>query len=276
MPPLSKHLPVLAAAGLLAVAASAAAAPVFTINPSKNNGLLSKAGKAFEASALNGFSSNRIAHTGRGNQYTSDGYIVFNGFSLNSMPVSTALSRVNLDYGLYATFHQSFNCDGMLAPGVRCQPTGLTLDLYADPDNDNTYELATLAAAARVGKKGEQILLASANTVLAGVAGLDSLGGAFENVSMRWLLSAAGKEYFGDSKPFYGIANAAFNNTAQGLQCDVARCKGARAIAITSETGIFDFQRQKVAEPGALALLGIGLMGMGLVRRRLSAIADGS
>lgn len=267
----TKRIRVLAAHALVAASAlaafDAAAAPVFTVNPNANGGLLTSNGGSFEATAINGFSSLRLVNTGATN-YTANGYIVFNGFSLNSVPVSTSLSRVNLDYGLYATFTQTFNCSGILAPGVKCQPSSLTLDLYGDPGNDNSYQVASVGADPTVTKSGAQVLLASANVVYEGEGGLSDQGGAYQNVNMNWLMTAEGKNYFAAPIPFYSASFAAFNNTSQGLTCDVANCAGAKIVAITSEAGILDFNGKQVPEPGALALLGIGLLGLIAARRQ--------
>ena len=259
----------LLAAGLLAGAgASAAVMPVFTVSPNLG-GVLSNDGQPFQASAINGFSSNRIAHTGVGHNYTTDGYAIFTGFSLNSLPVSGTVSRVNFDYGLYAVFHQDLSCSGELSPGVNCVTTGMTFSLYADPGNDNTYNPATVAANASVNTESTlDILLASSSELISGIGGLDPLGGAYQNLNIGWTLTAAGASYFTSPNPFYNAAFTAFNNTSQGLSCDTVDCIGAKVVAIDSEAGILDFNAQAIPEPGVLALTGIGLLGMGILRRK--------
>lgn len=256
------------AAGLLAGAgASAAVMPVFTVSPNLG-GVLSNSGQPFQASAISGFSSNRIAHTGIDHKYTTDGYAIFTGFSLNSLPVSGTLSRVNFDYGLYAVFHQDLSCSGELSPGVNCVTTGMTFSLYADPGNDNIYDAATVATNASVDSNiSVDILLASSSTLISGIGGLDPLGGAYQNLNIGWTLTAAGASYFTSPDPFYNAAFTAFNNTSQGLSCDTVDCINAKIVAIDSEAGILDFNAQ-VPEPGVLALTGIGLLGMGLLRRK--------
>jgi|EP01034_Spumella_vulgaris_P029379 hypothetical protein len=262
----------LLAAGLLAGAgASAAVMPVFTVSPNLG-GVLSNDGQPFQASAINGFSSNRIAHTGVGHNYTTDGYAIFTGFSLNSLPVSGTVSRVNFDYGLYAVFHQDLSCSGELSPGVNCVTTGMTFSLYADPGNDNTYNPATVAANASVNTESTlDILLASSSELISGIGGLDPLGGAYQNLNIGWTLTAAGASYFTSPNPFYNAAFTAFNNTSQGLSCDTVDCIGAKVVAIDSEAGILDFNAQAIPEPGVLALTGIGLLGMGILRRKSPA-----
>lgn len=265
---LSKSLRSLGAGAALTVAAlacsSAFAAPVFQVNPNSNG--LATAGTVFSADAMSGISSARIQYTGVGTNYTGDGYINFQGFSLNNATVSTVASRVNFDYGLYATFHQTFACSGLLGPGVSCAITSINLDLFADPGNDNTYNQAGPGANGTVTAAGSQVLLANVNTVIGGVAGLDALGGAFQNINTNFALTAAGSAYFVSPVPFYSFAFSAYNNTSQGIQCNTVGCVGTTEVAITQESGITDFNA--VPEPGSLTLLGIGLLGLSSLRRR--------
>lgn len=263
-----------AAATLTLILGNAHASPAFMVNPNANGGVLTNSGQAFRATAINGISSHRIAYSGgsplaanqNGASYVSKGYAYFDGFSDNGMPVSAAHSRANLDYGLYATFESDFHCNSLLGRGVSCQISNFSLEMFADPGNDNRYHAASLAADGLIETVGQQYMLAySHNAVRHGLGGLDPLGGAFVNLNFGWSLTEAGKAYFIDPVPFYAAAFSAFNNTTQGIYCDTVNCADARVVAISSISGIQDFNG--VPEPGILLLFGLGLLALHASRR---------
>ncbi|WP_156409994.1 flocculation-associated PEP-CTERM protein PepA [Duganella sp. Root198D2] len=263
------NLPKLGAAMTLALAlANANASPAFLIDPNSNGGALTNGGQTFRATAINGISSHRISYSGNpllaagaGATYVSKGYVTFDSFSDNGMPVSAGRSRANLDYGLYGTFQTTFHCNSLLGHGVGCQITNFDFDMYADPGADNIYHAATLAADGWVDTFGQQYKLAhSSHAVRHGLGGLNELGGAFVNLNFGWTLTDEGKAYFIDPVPFYSAAFSASNNTSLGILCDTANCADARIVAISSISGIQDFNG--IPEPGALCLFGLGLMAL--------------
>lgn len=258
-----------------AVLAAALAAPnasaiaTFQVDPNSNG--LSSSGSIFTADTLSGTSSARISKTaGPGNNYTGVGYIIFTAFNLLSSPIDGNTSQVNLTnsgYGLFARFTQTFTCSTPLAVGVSCGVQSITLELLGDPGNHNTRTLATLGADPTVTDAGTaDVVLAKVTQVIQGVAGLDTLGGAFQNINSNFELTAEGKKFFISPVPFYQLAFSAFNNTSQGLACDTAGCLDPNFVSINSEAGVTDFL--PVPEPGSLVLMGIAMLGLVAVSRK--------
>jgi PEP-CTERM motif len=226
----------------------------------------------FFADFVSGQSTTRVVNIG-GTDYSSTGFITFQGFSLFSSPIGAATTGLDLGagigYGLYATFTQTFSCPAVLGPGVTCNVDTISLNLWLDPRFADKFTPATLGADPTVTDVGgDDILLATVNTVIAGTAGIDLLGGAFENVNTNFILqSPDGPIYFFFPSPFYDLAFSEFNNTSAGIACSPS-CSAADIVAITGESGGTQFFIQQAPEPASLALVGLGLLAAGAVRRR--------
>lgn len=268
-----KRLRTAAIGGAVLVAAMAApnasALSQFTVNPNSNG--LSSSGSVFTAETLSGTSSARITKTADpGNFYNGIGYIVFTAFNMSSNPIDAGISQLNLastGYGLFARFQQTFECSGPLAVGVSCAVKTITLQLFGDRGNQNDKSQAALGADPSITDLGTpDVLLATVSQVYAGVAGIDALGGAFQNINSNFVLTDEGKQFFVSPVPFYQLAFSAYNNTSQGLVCNTANCTNPTDVAINSETGITDFRA--VPEPGSLVLMGIAMLGLIAVNRK--------
>lgn len=166
-------------------------------------------------------------------------------------------------YRLYSIFTTSGNIVG---PN-QFQATGGSFSLYLDRDANTTFS-GFLAGQDPVGlpvadalTTSDDDLLAFTNTIISGSVDLNAPPGAFDLVFGDFTLTGLGSDYFFDPSPLY----LQFQLTGSIDEVTTLDVDSGLRLITGDVSAVF-----VIPEPGSLALLSLGLAGLGCIPRRKS------
>ena len=248
---------------------------VFTFDPTGIPGGGANSG-AFSADKIDMTTSELLTVTSP-TTLVGQGWGIANGFDMSSVPVSN--TGLGSQYGFFILFTlTATNTSGVIGtPGSTQTLDTLNFQVYADQGNTQAFTAASIngsgvgVPASPTGPSGSDTLLASGSLINGtGNAGFNpsgGSGGAYLNSTETFSLTPAGSLVFTSPIPFFNMAFDEFNNTSQGLTYGHSGV-GAPEVAINEATGSVDFNN--APEPASLAIFGLGLAGLGVLRRKKS------
>lgn len=264
-----KRLMTIAVGGVFALgmATQAMAGPAFEVTPSYFGSSIAP----FTASAINANVSQLLTLDTATNTMSGTGWLQLTNFKdVTNVSIPGGISGLDADYQLYIEYSLDTKLvSGTLgAAGSTYNITGLTYELWGGAGMDTTFTSADFGGQVPfvTDVNGNDVLLGFGSLISTSTlngASITSGNGAGINVFASYNNTADGDLFFTDPVPFHDYAFAAVINTTQGLLVEGDEF-------VVNGSGTLDFRSSEIPEPVTLALLGIGLLGFGMRKQRIT------
>jgi len=217
----------------------------------------------FQSTTQNGLDEARAVIKSNGS-FTETGVLRFDVFNdPSSTPIST--SGLGTTYGLYLTFTATGNLVGFDPANPAAPSSGtfssISYSLIGDPGHQDTLSSAKIGAKPVLTDVGSNdIVLATGGSLLTTSVSINTLG--IPTASVVLGMTQAGTSFF-KAPPDVNLFAASFTNSPGTFEF----APGANGTTILAITGAFNDNFDKVPEPTGLAVLGTGLLALGLLGR---------